>query len=118
MVFLIGLIAMLDVPLIKEATAQSTVTLKVYDPTGAFEVTQVHAARLDTLAGKTICEIGIGWEAERTFPLIRELLQKQFPTVKIIDYTKLPYWSTEINPKMVVAVKAAGCQAVIIGNAG
>jgi len=37
------------------------VTLEVYDPTGAFEVTNLFSPRLDTLEGKTICEVGHSW---------------------------------------------------------
>ena len=63
-------------------SANTPVTLEVFDPTGASEVTEVHAPRLDTLDGKTICEIsqepdGQSWEARRTFPFIRELLKKR-----------------------------------------
>ena len=85
--FLVGLIAM---PLIEEATAQSPVTLKVYDPTGAIEVTQLFARRLDDLNGKTVCEVSDGmWEDQRTFALIGQLLQRQFPTAKIIPYSEV-----------------------------
>ena len=51
------------------------VTLELYDPSGAFEVVALHTPRLDTLEGKTICEISNGsWEDERTFPLILSLI--------------------------------------------
>lgn len=70
--------------------AADPVTLEVYDATGAFEITKLHAPRLPDLNGKTICEISNNqWEARRTFPLIRELLQKQFPTAKIIPYDEV-----------------------------
>jgi hypothetical protein len=71
------------------AEAADPVSLTVYDPTGSIQVTQLNAPRLDTLAGKTICQLGDGmWQDSRTFPLIAELLQKQFPTAKIIPYTE------------------------------
>ena len=96
------------------------VTLTIYDPTGAFEVTQLFTKRLDTLAGKTICEVSNDdWEAYRTFPLIRELLQKQFPTAKLIPYTEFPVGSGYIdNDKVAQLVKTKRCDAVIVGNAG
>jgi hypothetical protein len=95
------------------------VTLELYDPTGAFEVTQTFASRLDTLEGKTICEVSDRiWEADRTFPLIRELLQKQFPTATFIPYTEFPETDTANPDNPAEAVKAAGCDAVIVGNAG
>jgi hypothetical protein len=100
------------------ATAQGPVSLKVYNPTGAVAVKQLFAPRLADLNGKTICEMGESWESERTFPLITSLLQRQFPTIKIVDDTKIPRWTANPDQKMVDAIKAAGCQAVIIGNAG
>jgi len=96
------------------------VSLTVYNPTGASEVSQTFAPRLSDLNGKTICEVTIGiWEANRTFPLIRGLLQKQFPTVKMVAFDQLPRLSeTKEVAGLEDAVKKAGCQAVILGNAG
>jgi hypothetical protein len=103
----------------KDVLAAGPVTLKVYDPTGAINITQLFSPRLADLNGKTICEVSNDeWEAYRTFPMITDLLQKQFPTAKFIASDKFPTASTDINPKLVDAVKAAGCQAVIVGNAG
>ena len=101
--------------------AAGPVTLEVYDPSGATEITSLHAPRLDTLDGKTICEVssGVTWEAFRTFPVITELLQKQFPTVKIVPFTEFPQTSDAIDSDEVAAmVKAKGCQGAIVGNAG
>lgn len=100
--------------------AAGPVTLEVYDPSGAIEVTQVHAPRLDTLAGKTICEFSNGsWQATRTFPLIRELLQNQFPDATIVPYSEFP---TGIGPidtdEAAQMLLDRGCQAAIVGNAG
>ncbi len=93
------------------------VTLEVPDPSGAFEVTELHAPRLDTLEGKTICMLGNeSWQQQRTSPYIQELLEKMYPTATFIPYTEFP---TEINDKKIGGiVKDAGCDAVIIGNAG
>ncbi len=111
---------MSDVSLMKEGAATNPVTLEVYDPTGAIEVTQLHAPRLPDLHGKTICEVSnAGWEAHRTFPLIRELLQQQFPTAKIIPFTEFPSGTNEIQTKKTIdALKKVKCDAVITGNAG
>lgn len=100
--------------------AVAPVTLKVYNPSGAFEMTQTFAPRVDDLNGKTICEVSNGgWEADRIFPAIRDLLQKQFPTTKIVTYDKFPVGITEIDvEKIGEMVKAKGCQAAIVGNAG
>ena len=98
------------------------VTLEVYNPTGGIEVTALHAPRLDTLEGKTICEISnASWEDERIFTAVRELLQTQFPTVTIIPYTEFPSGTAVITDpatKIGELLKAAGCDAVITGNAG
>ena len=126
-----GSVLAASVPVVMEQTpvaqAQGPVTLEVYDPTGASEVTQLLAKRLDTLEGKTICELsGDAWEPKRTFPVIRGLLQKKYPTAKIIPYTEFPHgmvsgggYVFEIDSDRVAAqVKERGCQAVIVGNAG
>lgn len=106
-------------PVAQTPAAQTGVTLEVYDPTGAFEVSQLFAPRLDDLNGKTICEISDNlWETQRTFPLIRSLLQKQFPTAKIIPYDQMPEATTDANSKIADALKKAGCQGAIVGNAG
>ena len=96
------------------------VTLKVYNPTGTIETTQLHAPRLDTLAGKTICELSNDrWEYNRIFPVVRELLQKQFPTAKILPYTEVIWLRPKIENLEHVSkvVKEKGCQAVITGMA-
>jgi hypothetical protein len=96
------------------------VTLTLYDPTGAAEVTQLFAARIDTLAGKTICEVTNGsWEATRTDPYIIEQLKKLYPTAKFVPSSALPRLSTTLEVAgLEDAVKAAKCDAVIVGNAG
>ena len=108
----------------KNKSSNGLVTLEVLDPTGASEITQVHAPRLDTLAGKTLCEIsqepdGQSWEARRTFPIIRELLKKKFPTLNIIPYTEFPRspGSADIDGGIGKVAREKGCQAFIAGNA-
>ena len=101
--------------------AADPATLEVYDPTGGFEITKLNAPRLPDLNGKTICEISNDtWETRRTFPLIRELLQKQFPTARIIPYSEVVATRAQCENLDYVAkiVKQKGCQAVISGNAG
>ena len=111
---------------IASARAADPVTLKLYDPSGAFEVQQIFAARVDDLNGKTVCELSdSAWEDNRTFPLIRSLLQDQFPTVKFIPYTDFPHDMRAAGGGFAIdqdstanMVKQKGCQAVIVGNAG
>lgn len=95
------------------------VTLEVLDPCGLVGETTRHAPRVSELSGKTICEISNGlWEGERIFPLIRERLQKQFPTAKLIPYTEFPVGSDHIDIDDIgKIVKDKGCQAAIVGNA-
>ena len=95
------------------------VTLEVFDPCGPVGETIRHAPRLSELSGKTICELSNGgWEPDRIFPRIRELLQKQFPTAKFIPYTEFPEGSDQIDVDDIgKIVKDKGCQAVIAGNA-
>ena len=119
-VFFIGVLIGLTLPSTREACAAEPVTLKVFDPTGAIEVSQLFAPRLADLNGKTICEVYDDvWEGYRTFPLIRELIAKQFPTAKIVPYNQFPVGTGNIDtPKLGDMLKAKGCQAAIIGNAG
>ena len=93
--------------------------LRVYDPTGMLEITESHAPRLDTLEGKTICELSNdSWQAHRTFPEIRRLLRERFPTAKFIPYTEFPTGNEGIDTaKAAELVARAGAQAVLIGNA-
>jgi len=95
------------------------VTLSVFNPGGNVEAAKSHAPRLSELNGKTICELSDGaWGDNRTFPLIRELLQKQFPTVKIIPYTQFPVGGDKFDIDEIGKImKDKGCQAAIIGNA-
>jgi hypothetical protein len=99
------------------ASAQGgAVTLEVYDPSGALEVPMTFAKRLDTLEGKTICQIGHSWEADRMHSLIKEHLEEMYPTMKIIPHTEMPdYADPELAAK---AAREKKCDAVIIGNAG
>lgn len=95
------------------------VLLEVFDPGGRIGAATPHAPRLSELAGKTICELSDGaWGDDRTFPLIRELLQKQFPTVKIIPYTQFPVGGDKFDiDEIGKIIKDKGGQAAIIGNA-
>ena len=99
--------------------AADPVTLKVHDPTGAIEISQLFAPRPVDLQGKTICELWNGlWEGERMFPIIREQLLRQFPTAKIIPYGEFPIGSASIDVDDIGdLIKRKGGQAVILGNA-
>ena len=105
---------------VSSAEAQNPVSLTLYDPTGAFEVTQTFANRVSDLNGKTVCELTDDmWEADRILQTVQELMQKQFPTVKVMSYDKLPTLSLGIDvPGLENAVKNIGCEAVVVASAG
>ena len=101
------------------APAVGSAFLEVYDPTGAMEITEVHAPRLGTLEGKTIAELSNDtWQAHRVLPEIRRLLQERFPAAKFIPYTEFPTGNEGIDTeKAAELVARTGAHAVIIGNA-
>jgi hypothetical protein len=95
------------------------VTLEVLNPCGAVGSSGGYAPRLTDLNGKTIGLLSnkLG-EADRTFPLIRDLLRKRFPTANIVPHTEFPQGGDRIDSEEIVEiVKSRGCQAVITGNA-
>lgn len=86
------------------------------------------ATRLDTLEGKTVCEVCLTkYRGDQTFPIIREMLQQRYSTVKVIPYTEFPLnesplWQgikqEETAEAYREAFKRHGCDAVISGNGG
>jgi len=81
------------------------------------------APRLDTLEGKTVCEVwNAGYRGERTFPKIRELLQKRYPGVRIVPYTEFPftrhYDIDEVLKDLPQLLRQKGCDALVSGNGG
>lgn len=96
------------------------IRLKVRNPSGHAETTVVHAPRLDTLVGKTICELSNGvWEHERIFPYLREQLLAKYPTARFIPSSEVVESRVELEDldHLAAAIKAKGCQAVITGMA-
>lgn len=95
------------------------IKLDFFDPSGGIEVTQAHAPRLDTLAGK---RIGIvtneQWQAFRTLPLIKQLFEQDFPGTEVLAIDAFPQGNALIGEEETARlVKASGVDAVIIGNA-
>jgi len=83
------------------------------------------AARLNTLEGKTVGEVWNGvFKGDFTFPVIRKLLQQQYPGIKIIPYTEFPHTTGSDNPaqqrelagRIAAMAKEKGCDAIISGN--
>ena len=79
-----------------------------------------HKPRLSDLRGKTICELS-DWlfRSEEVFPQIRELLPKQYPGMKFVDYTTFGTTHGAKDTELVAALPELlhkhGCDAVISG---
>lgn len=95
------------------------VSLEVYNPCGAMEVTQAFAPRLDRLEGKTIGVLSVDmWQSHRTLPEIRRVLGERYPSAKIIPETDFPQGINGIDSDQAAdLILAKGCEAVIIGSA-
>ena len=86
------------------------------------------APRVRTLEGKTVCEISnYDFEADETFPMIREMLRERYPNIKVIPYNEMPRMivpelasenMAETLKTLRVALSEKGCDAVIAGNGG
>lgn len=105
-------------------------TLRVVSPAGeqlAGSATTATSS-LDTLNGKTIGEVWNGsFEGQVSFPIIREMLKRRFPGVKVIPYSEFPLFPvTSLSPQrkdenleaLRIALAAKKCDAVISGNGG
>lgn len=100
----------------------------VISPTGSESVAQKNLAkRLDTLNGKTVCEVwNEDFKGDIMFPIYREMLKERFPNVKIVPYTELPYaslkgtpsYQREVLQQIIAGLKEKGADAVITGNGG
>lgn len=95
-------------------------TMEVLEPSGATEITKLHAPRLDSLEGKTIGLMSNeSWQSHRTLPLIKDYLEKRFPNITVLSPHELPSGPHGAIDTDEVAsiVKERGVDAVIIGNA-
>ncbi len=100
----------------------------VISPIGSESAQQKNLAkRLETLNGKTVCEVwNEDFKGDIMFPIYRELLKKRFPDVKIVPYTDLPVASLkgttsyrrEVLQQIVACLSEKGADAVIAGNGG
>jgi len=95
------------------------VTLEFYDPSGTLEVTQPHAPRLATLAGKRIGFVSNEqWQAFRMLPMLKEMLEADFPGIEVLPVDTFPQGNALIGDEETAAlVKNSGVDAVIVGNA-
>lgn len=95
------------------------VSIEFYDPSGGIEVTQPHAARLESLSGKRIGFVtNEQWQAYRMLPLLKDWLERDFPDSEVLPLDTFPQGNGLIGePETARLVKASGVDAVIIGNA-
>jgi hypothetical protein len=93
--------------------------LEFYDPSGVLEVTQPFAPRLDAIAGKRIGFVSNEqWQAYRMLPLLKELMEQDFPGVEVLPIDAFPQGNALIgNEETALQVKKSGVDAVIVGNA-
>ena len=95
------------------------VNLEFHDPSGAVEVKQAHAPRIASLAGKRIGFVSNEqWQAYRTLPLLKSLLEADFPGVEVLPIDAFPQGNALIGTEETAdLVKASGVDAVVVGNA-
>ena len=95
------------------------VSIEFYDPSGGIEVTQPHAARLESLSGKRIGFVtNEQWQAYRMLPLLKDWFERDFPDSEVLPLDAFPQGNGLIGePETARLVKASGVDAVIIGNA-
>jgi hypothetical protein len=95
------------------------ITLEFHDPSGAVEVKRAHAPRVASLAGKRIGFVSNEqWQAYRTLPLLKSLLEADFPGVEVLPIDAFPQGNALIGSEETAElVKASGVDAVVVGNA-
>jgi hypothetical protein len=85
------------------------------------------APRLDTLHGKTVCEIyNNQFKGDHMFHIYRQLLRNRYPGVKVIPYTEFPLsfvggdpaYHRAVSREIATLAKEKGCDALISGNGG
>jgi len=94
-------------------------TLEFHDPSGAIEVKQPFAPRVAGLAGKRVGFVSNDqWQAFRMLPLLKSLLEADFPGIEVLPLDAFPQGNALIgSEETAAAVKQSGVDAVVIGNA-
>ncbi len=127
-VFVLGLVvAGLAAPMVSptgQALAADAVTLKVLSPQGVIEAANDHAPRLSTLDGKTVAlwlsatpDEAYAGKGGPFYDRMAELLQKQFPKVNIVPYSKLPMKYSPAD-EVIAAIKASKPDGVVVALGG
>ena len=94
-------------------------TIEFFDPAGRLEARQLHAPRVDSLAGKRIGFVSNEqWQAYRMLPLLKAPLERDVPGVTVLPIDAFPQGNALIGTEETASlVKRSGVDAVIIGNA-
>lgn len=79
------------------------------------------ARRLDTLEGKTICEVSNrGFHSDESFPFLEKALTKRYPGIKFVTYDNFGRIDgadeKKVNAQLPDALREHQCDAVIAGN--
>ena len=79
------------------------------------------ARRLDTLEGKTICELWNGaYRGDETFPMIREELARRYHGIRFVSWEEFGRMGGPNEDAILAALpsklRSLGCDAVIGGN--
>ena len=95
------------------------VELEFYDPSGYLEITQHFATRLLSLNGKRIGILsGDQWQAHRTLPMLKSLMEADFPGVDVLPLDRFPQGEHAVGAAATIQqVKESGVDGMIIGNA-
>ena len=95
------------------------ITLEFHDPSGAIEIKQPFAPRVAGLAGKRVGFVSNDqWQAFRMLPLLKSLLEADFPGIEVLPIDAFPQGNAVIgSEETAAAVKQSAVDAVIIGNA-
>jgi hypothetical protein len=95
------------------------IKLEFHDPSGALDVTQPHAPRLASLAGKRVGFVSNEqWQAYRMLPLLKQMLEADFPGIEVLPIDAYPQGNAVIGAEDTAKlVGKSGVDAVIVGNA-
>ena len=93
--------------------------LEFHDPSGATGATAPHAPRLASLHRKRIGFLSNEqWQAYRMLPLLKTLLEEDFPGIEVLPIDTFPQGNAHIGTEETAdLVKRSGVDGVIIGNA-
>src|SRR5580700_4917096 len=95
------------------------VELEFYDPSGRLEITQHFAPRLPSLHAKRIGMLSNDqWQAHRTLPMLKSLMEADFPDVEVLPIDAFPQGEHAVGADLTIRqVKESGVDGMIIGNA-